>query len=256
VRAQIYLARGSEARALEDFNTYLALGGPFKPKSAEGHAQRARLLRFLDMAPALREKKVALALADLDEALRLGARSADFFDDLGALLEQTGRIKEAIQAYTNGLKLRPEDRLLLIKRGWAWEQVQEHDKAQEDFTAALRVAPDNAEAHTGLGYVRAVGNKPSQAQREANLALLSGSDKYLILHNVACIYARLAQADQPQAAAYEKTALLLLRRALDLWKRDGTPEPSEITLIEEESAFPAALRQRLEFQELLRPATP
>jgi tetratricopeptide (TPR) repeat protein len=253
VRAQIYLARGKDAQALEDFNTYLALGGPFDPKSAAAHAQRARLLRFLDIAPVLQEKKVALALADLDEALRLGLRSADLFDDLGALLEQAGRVKEAIQAYSNGLKQRPDDRLLLLKRGWAWEAVQEHDKAREDFTSALRVAPDNAEAHTGLGYVRAVGKRPAEAQREADLALLTGSDNYMILHNVACIYATLAQSDRVQAPAHEAAAVAVLRRALDLWKRGGAG-PSEIDLIKGESAFGPSLRQRPDFQELLRGA--
>jgi tetratricopeptide (TPR) repeat protein len=254
-RAQIYLAKGQDAKALEEVNTYLSLGGPFDPKSAEGHAQRARLLRLVEMAPGLRKGKVALALADVDEALRLGARSADQFDDRGALLEQVGRMEEAARAYSQGLEQRPKDVLLLNKRGWAWEALGQHAKAQDDFAAALRLMPDNAEAHTGLGYVRAIRTRDTDALREASLALLTGTDKYMILHNVACIYATLAQSDRSQAAAHEAAAVALLRRAVELWKRSGD-SPSEIDLIKGESSFGPALRARPDFQELLRDAGP
>jgi tetratricopeptide (TPR) repeat protein len=265
-RAQIYLARGDEAKALEDINTYLSLGGPHDPKSAAGHAQRGRLFRFLRLAPALQKKKVALAVADLDEAVRLGLRSADLFDDLGAMLEQDERLegkvrlKAAVAAYSKGLDLWPKGVLLLIKRGWAWDALGEPDKALADFQAALRQEPNNAEAHTGLGYLRAVAKLPVAAQQEADLALLHSTDlplerRYQVLHNVACIYAKLAQADARQARAHQDVAIALLRRAIDLWKQWGSG-PSEIQLIEEESAFPPELRERPEFKALLRTEGP
>jgi tetratricopeptide (TPR) repeat protein len=265
-RAQIFLARGQEAKALEDINSYLSLGGPYDPKSAAGHAQRGRLFRFLELAPALQKTKVALAVADLDEAVRLGFRSADLFDDLGAMLEQDERLegevrlKAAIAAYSKGLDLRPKDVLLLIKRGWAWDGLGQRDKAHADFQAALRQEPNNAEAHSGLGYLRAVAKLPAGAQQEADLALLHGADlpperRYLVLHNVACIYAKLAEADARQATAYQDVAIALLRRAIDLWKRGGSG-PSEIQQIEGEPAFPPALRERPEFKALLRTEGP
>jgi tetratricopeptide (TPR) repeat protein len=262
-RAQIYLAKGQEARALEDIDTYLSLGGPYDPKSAAGHAQRGRLFRFLELAPALQKAKVALAVADLDEALRLGARSADLFDDLGAMLEQAGRLEDAVAAYSKGLQLRPKDVLLLIKRGWAWDALGQSPRAQADFQAAIRQEPTNPEAHAGLGYLRAAAKLPATAgaQQEADLALLHGADlpperRYLVLHNVACIYAKLAQADAQQATAHQDVAIALLRRAIDLWKRGGGSGPSEIQLIEEELAFPPALRERPEFRALLRAEGP
>jgi tetratricopeptide (TPR) repeat protein/tRNA A-37 threonylcarbamoyl transferase component Bud32 len=259
-RAQIYLARGEDARALEDLDRYLAVGGPYDPKSAAGHAARGRLLRYLVTAPALHEKKVALGLADLDEAVRLGARSSDLFDDLGATLEQAGKVADAVRAYSKGLELRPNDVLLLVKRGWAWVALGKHDEARADFQAALRLGPKHAEAHTGLGYLYAVSKEPAGAQQEANFALLYGNDlppeqRYLILHNVACVYATLSRADAKQAAAYQDVAIALLRRAIDLWKQ-GQRGPSEIQLIEDEPAFPAELRLRPEFKALLRTEAP
>ena len=52
---------------------------------------------------------------------------------------------------------------------------------------------------------------PAAAQQEADLALLYGADNYLILHNVACIYAALAQAGGGQAPAYQDVAMALLQ---------------------------------------------
>ena len=105
--------------------------------------------------------------------MRLGLRSADLFDDLGAMLEQDERLegevrlKAAVAAYSKGLELRPTDVLLLIKRGWAWDGLGQGDKALADFQAALRQEPNNAEAHAGLGYLRAVAKLPVEAQQEA-----------------------------------------------------------------------------------------
>jgi hypothetical protein len=157
-------------------------------------------------------------------------------------LEGEVRLKAAVAAYSKGLELRPTDVLLLIKRGWAWDGLGQGDKALADFQAALRQEPNNAEAHAGLGYLRAVAKLPAGAQQEADLALLHGADlpperRYLILHNVACIYAKRAQADARQATAYQDAAIAPLRQAIDLWKWGGGP--SEIQLIEGGVGVPA-----------------
>jgi hypothetical protein len=47
--------------------------------------------------------------------------------------------------------------------------------------------------------------------------LLHGGDDYLVLHNVACIYAALSQTNSAQATAYQDVSIALLRRALKLW---------------------------------------
>jgi len=76
------------------------------------------------------------------------------------MLEHAGRLDQAILAYSKGLELAPKDAKMLIKRGWAFEVLTQHGKASADFTAAVRVDPENAEAHTGLGYVRAILKHP------------------------------------------------------------------------------------------------
>ena len=191
-----------------------------------------------------------VALAELFQAVQKGGTDAGLYDDLGAVLEHAGRLDQAIVAYSRGIASAPDLAKLRIKRGWAWEQLNQHEKASADFAAAARVAPEDAEAHTGLGYVQAVRKLPREAQREADLSLLHGGDDYLVLHNVACIYAALSQTDTAQAAAYQDVAMALLRRAVKLWKKSSTG-PNELELIKAEPAF-GPIRGRKDFQDLLR----
>src|SRR5262249_18268897 len=99
------------------------------------------------------------------------------------------------------------------------------DKAREEFTAAVRLDPGYADAHAGLGYILALQKSSHEAQHEAARALAHGADDYLILHNVACIYAVLAQIEKGQAKQHEDMALALLRRALgqgkEQWQGGG-----------------------------------
>jgi Flp pilus assembly protein TadD len=195
---------------------------------------------------------LAVAQAELYQAIQMGGKDAGLFDDLGAVLEHGGRLDQAILAYSRGIASAPDFAKLRIKRGWAWEQLNQHDKASADFDAAARAAPENAEAHTGLGYIQALRKLPPDAQREADLALLHGGDNYLVLHNVACIYAALSETDDTRTMAYQDVSIVLLRRALQLWRKLSTG-PNEPDLIKAEPAF-KPLQGRKDFQDLLRAA--
>src|SRR4029077_19872708 len=70
-------------------------------------------------------------------------------------------------------------------------------------------------------YVAALENSPGAAQREAALALWHGADEYLVLHNVACVYAALSRVEKGQAGQHQDLAVDLLRRADQLCRRRG-----------------------------------
>jgi serine/threonine protein kinase/Flp pilus assembly protein TadD len=256
-RALIHIAKGDTALALKDLDQYLGNGPAANADGWEAHAIRGHLLRFMypELKQDLRQKPVGktmidLTVAQLSKAVALGGESADLFDDLAAMMELTGRPVEALAAYGKGIALAPNDVRFLIKRGWLHEALNDHDKAQADFAEAVGIAPDYAEAHTGLGYVRAMRKLPSEAQREADLALLNGADRYLILHNVACIYATLAQAGDRQSAAHKDAAMAVLRRAVQLWKQGGT-ETNEIDNILGDPAL-QILKDHPDFPKLVR----
>ena len=256
-RPLIYLSKGDTPHALADLDTYVSLVRKVDAGGWEVHGLRGRLLRFLYTELPQEKRRgptgqtmLPLALAELSQAVKMGGNDAGLFDDLGAVLEHAGRLDQAIVAYSRGIALAPDFAKMRIKRGWAWEQLNQHDKAAADFAAAARTAPENAEAHTGLGYVQALRKLPPDAQREADLALLHGSDDYLVLHNVACIYAALSETDDARATAYQDVSIALMRRALKLWRKSATG-PNELDLIKAEPAF-KPLQGRKDFQELLR----
>jgi hypothetical protein len=81
------------------------------------------------------------------------------------------------------------------------------------------------------------------------LALLNGGSDYLILHNVACIYAMISRGESTRRTEHEDVALAMLRRALELSRREHDFQ-REIQLIQREPAFAVSLRQRPEFKNL------
>jgi tetratricopeptide (TPR) repeat protein len=261
-RARLYFLSGDESHGKDDLNRYLALtrGAGFDLEGAEAFRLRARFLRLLALsAPAQKQAATGeLALAELLKAIGGGDRAPVVYQERGAVLDHLGRDTQAIAAYTEALSLLPAHVETLVRRGWVHERLGNLAQAQADFTAALRHDPDDAEAHTGLGYVRARQRVADDAQREALQALLLRDkprriSEYIILHNVACIYAVLARVDASRARPYQDQAIHLLRRALALWQSRGSG-PNEINLIKGEVAFDRALRARPEFQALLRVA--
>jgi tetratricopeptide (TPR) repeat protein/tRNA A-37 threonylcarbamoyl transferase component Bud32 len=256
-RARCLLMLGRQQEALAALDAFLAGGKAFDPQTGEAHGRRGRLLRFVivpKLPPRARGKVLILALAQLEKAVELGARSVPVYEDLGAVLEQLGQTDRAVAAYSEALKLAPDEVKVRVKRGWALADLRppQYDRAREDFELVVRKDPAHAEANAGLGYIQACRKAPAEARRAANRALLHGAGDYLVLHNVACVYARLAQNDAAKATEYEDLAIDYLRRAVELWRRGGTG-PDEPRLIEAEPSFHPGLRARPEFKKLLRP---
>jgi tetratricopeptide (TPR) repeat protein len=259
LRARAHLSLNEKDPALADLNSYLKLAGPgpFNPEAAEAFHQRGRLLRLL--VPRLTNegaKNTArhMAVDDLEKAKSLGLQSAALFDDLGAVREALGDINKALDAYSQGLKPEHENVKLLIKRGWILTQgvrPPQYNEAQADFAKAIHVEPKNADAHTGLGYVRARQGARDDARHEAALALLHGGGDYLVLHNAACIYGELSRADDGRVTEHQDLALATFQRAVELWRRDRAG-PNEINQIKEEKkSLPKPLIERAEFEQLL-----
>ena len=166
--------------------------------------------------------------------------------------EATGSYSKALDKTPPGEQHNADRVRRLVLRGWAYVNSPKPDfaKARSDFDAAIRLAPDNAEAHTGLGYVEACRNVGVNARRSAQIAVLYGPGDYLILHNVACVFAKLSESDADRSREFEDMALDYLARAVELWRRDKSG-PNELVLINDEAAFGKAIRKRPEFKRLL-----
>jgi tetratricopeptide (TPR) repeat protein len=254
VRARLYLARGDFKNGLKDLDAFLGLSSAKGSQSAAGLARRGRQLRQL-FAQLPRERwgpVLKLALNDLEQAEKLKGWSVELYDDLGMVRESLGKVPAGIEAYTSALQLDPKNAALLAKRGWAHEKLAQYKEGLADFAAALAVDRQLAEAHAGVGYMQACLGKQDAAGRFATLALMHASGDYLVLHNVACIYAKLSGQDQKRARALQDMAVDLFLREVELWRRDRKG-PNPIVLIRDElPALPEALRSRQELIELLK----
>jgi tetratricopeptide (TPR) repeat protein len=260
-RAQIHIARGDDELGIKDLDAYLEIGNRRDLRAWVHHGLRGHLLRDRYQQLPLDKRRqpaglalLSLSVAELGKAVASGGRTYDLFDDLGAMMEHAGRLDQAILVYSKGLEIAPTSLKMRLKRGWALESLDQHERALADFAVAVREGPENAEVHTALGYVYALLKHSALAQREAALALLHGAENYLVLHNVACIYAALSQAPDDQSPTYKDTAIDMLRRAITKWKdadADNRPGPNEIELIRSEKVFDH-LRDNADFQRLTR----
>jgi tetratricopeptide (TPR) repeat protein len=246
-RAEAHLRLGQRDEARHDLDAVV----PSNLSDPDAAAVRGRLLRCIAAGLPAKDQPAALelAVADLRHAVEK-APSAGAFADLGGTLHEQGHDDLAIEPLSRAIALSPANAQALVNRGWVNEKLNRLEAAQADFAAALRINSDHAEALSGLGYIAARSGNSREAQLEASLALVNGNNDYRILHNVACIYAQLSVTDRVRAAAHEDAAMDMLARAVDSWRR-GWAGPHEMDLIRGEVAFPASLRKRPDFQNLL-----
>ena len=218
-------------------------------------AERGHLLRVMasELPRTQQKRALELALMDISDATASAGASASAFADQAAVLDLLGRHDQALAAYSHAIAIAPDDCQPLINRGWCNEALNHLDQARDDFTKALQLVPNQPEAVTGLGYVDARLGRGAEAQRQASLAVLQSNGDYRILHNVACIYAQLSLTDPARAQLHQDAAIALLDQAIVKW-RQGWRGRSEIELIQEEPAFPAAMRQRADFKKLTESA--
>ncbi len=265
-RAQAHFLDGGKTRGLADLTTFLNLGRA-KPLGANDpglRAARGRLL--LRLAPnwglSVDEYVAALRLArdELETAIRMGRRSAELFDDLGSVMQRLQERDAALAAYEQSLATKPPADLAVkvhTKRGWIYVlevDPPRPDRAGRDFAEAVRLDPAHADAHAGLGYLAALRRSASEAKGEAALALWHGSHEYLLLHNVAGIYAELSRVEQGQAQQDADMAVGLLGCAAALSREVGEAN-LEIATIKADPAL-RVLSNRADFHALIEGTNP
>ncbi|MBM4299996.1 MAG: serine protease [Deltaproteobacteria bacterium] len=104
------------------------------------------------------------------EALRLKPDFADAWNNLGVSYEKMGRYREAFEAFREALRLKPDYASAWNNLGNAYGNLGRHREAFEAFREALRLKPDDASAWNNLG--NAYGNlgryrEAIEAYREA-----------------------------------------------------------------------------------------
>src|SRR6185436_11961458 len=94
------------------------------------------------------------AIARAERALAADPRNVQRFVDLGVAQSGARQFREAIQTFTRGLQVSPDNALLLRWRGHRYLSVREMDKALADFTRGARLDSTIYGIWYHLGIVR------------------------------------------------------------------------------------------------------
>jgi tetratricopeptide (TPR) repeat protein len=161
-----YYHRARYAEALAEFQKMVALG----PDISESHRVLAGTYTNLGrFAEAEKELRIAIGLEDTSKAEH----------DLGYLLMQEGRDKDAIVCYERALVLGPKTALHWLNLGVSYFRIGNRTAARSAFESGRTLAekevegdPQNGRARSELAYLSArLGQDPERAASDAQQAV-------------------------------------------------------------------------------------
>ncbi len=217
-------------------------------------AARGHLLRNLmtDLTASRAKPVAAAARNELEFALQQGVTTALVLADLAAVTEKLNGYSDSISFYDRALAV-SDDPAIRLRRGCALLMLHRIDGARSDFAQAVKLTPTDPVTHFWLGYSEAVDHSEPAAVREAVQTAIGGADDYVCLHNLACLFARLARADESSRSTYVDLTISALRRAVDLWHLHPTGV-NELDAIRSESDFAyAPIQESAAFRTLISP---
>jgi protein O-mannosyl-transferase len=133
-------------------------------------------------------------------------------NNLGIVLQASGRVSEAQSQYQEALRLRPDYAEAHVNLGNAFLYGGQVQEAIGHYEQALRLKPDSAEAHTGLGIALDRTGKVSEAAWHYEQALRIKPDSPQALNNLAWFLATRPSTEGGNAAR----AVALAERACKL----------------------------------------
>jgi Tfp pilus assembly protein PilF len=93
-------------------------------------------------------------------------RSEQPYVNLGSLLLEQGRTKEAIVPLENAVTLAPENAYCRLRLGTAYFRDGQMNKAQQELEKATKLDPDSAVAHYQLGRLYKETHQLERAKAE------------------------------------------------------------------------------------------
>jgi tetratricopeptide (TPR) repeat protein len=196
MHAQLLYAQGKTGPAAEEEKTAMALD----PSNAEMALIMGSRLRRAGQA----EK----AIAFLRHAIEIDPQRGAFYAELGeAYLDSPKGAPQAAKAFQDALARLPESAHLLVRLGTAYHRMGDWDHAQEVWSKAAKLDPDNGEVHLYLarGFLVRGDATRAKAEYEAVAKHTQGAtqaEAYTELGKLA-----LAQGEQDRARELFQSAL-------------------------------------------------
>jgi len=117
---------------------------------AQGDATAAEIERAVLLAALDRRQDAQQAFVDI---LRRAPTSFSALNEFGTLLTNMGAIDAACRVYAEAILHHPENPMARVNLANLLLRANKHAEARAQYEAVLRIDPDHAEAHQGLGAV-------------------------------------------------------------------------------------------------------
>lgn len=247
-RGDLYMFLGKQDKAIEDYTKAKRLD----PRNTESYLKRAKALKFngnylkaskdyeavLKMKPKSKEARQGRAeckknLNDYDGAIadyryllkKYKKRVFPLHLELGEVLKKKGEEKEAkkhfkqvIEYYAKRLERSRKRGWDYIRRGLAYYELGEKNKALSDLENGAQLLPKDAIAHYKLAHVLLAYGETEKALKQLDEALMINENLHVALIDRSDAYLKLnqfskAKADLDKALYSEKDAKGYLNRA-------------------------------------------
>jgi len=152
-RGMLFISRSDFDTAIMDFDEAIRLN----PNFAEAFFwrglahMRASDVDFSSIVPFLMflmdDDRTNLAIADLDEAIRLNTGFAAAYMARGKMRSAFGHFESAIADFTQAIRIEPNNASAYSNRANAHLQSGDTDRAIADFTQVIQIEPNNASAY-------------------------------------------------------------------------------------------------------------
>ena len=176
-----WLAAGAIGAALVAIVAFATLFRP--PTPAPVSAGTPSQAVEADKSIALSELKTLHDPVDRDQVNALEARMAELDDKSGEDFEAQGLHDQAIADYTQAISLKSDFAQAYFDRGYAYEAKDLHDQAIADYTQAIALKPDADDAYLNRGVAYGGKGLNDQAIADFTKAIALSPDQALAYYD-------------------------------------------------------------------------
>ncbi len=151
LRGNNYRLQGDTLRAINAYQTCVEL----QPENFTAHYELGLLFSGLGKD---------IALDYFDNALRIDSTNEDVYYARALFLQQSGRYREAIEAYRDMIRRNPQNEHALYNLGYIYFDLDSLDKAYRNFDLVTKIAPAYADAYYMRGQVAELQGNLNQAR--------------------------------------------------------------------------------------------
>ncbi len=191
--------------------------------------------------------KYGEAVRAYQEAIRLRPDFAMAWNNLGTAYGILGQSGKEVSAYQQAIRLKPDLALAWYNLGTTYSSLGQYGEAVSALQEALRLRPDFAEAWNNLGTAYGILGQSGKEVSAHQEALRLKPEDAIAWYNLGTAYGRLAQHGKAVSAFQE--AIRLKPDYPEAWYNLGTTYGSLGQYGEEVSAYEEAIRLKPDYAE-------